>query len=195
MRRLLVIEYLSVDGVIQAPGHAAEDPEGGFGHGGWSAPWMDDHRRYVSGALSTMGALLLGRLTYDIWARHWPGVTDPADDIARVLNTVPKYVASRTLREGPWPKTTVLSDVPGQVAELKREPGRDIFVLGSAGLAQSLMRHGLVDEYRLMIHPLVLGTGKRLFADGAPVSKLRLAETAVTAGGLVTLTYQASGKE
>ena len=93
MRKLIAIEYVSLDGVTQAPGHAGEDPDGNFEHGGWTGPFMDDHRRYMRAALSTMGALLLGRVTYDIWARYWPTVTDPGDEIAWMLNTVPKYVA------------------------------------------------------------------------------------------------------
>jgi dihydrofolate reductase len=166
-RRLILIEYVSLDGVAQAPGHAAEDTDGDFAHGGWTGPHMDDHGRYMREALNTMGALLLGRLTYEIWAGYWPTVSDPADEIARMLNAVPKYVASTTLRSGPWPDTTVITDVAGQVGELKALPGKDIVVMGSSQLAQSLMRHGLVDQCRLMIHPIVLGSGKRLFREGA----------------------------
>src|SRR5262245_26111929 len=102
-------------------GHAGEDPEGDFAHGGWTGTFMDEHRRYMREALSTMGALVLGRVTYDIWARHWPTVTDPSDEIARMLNTVPKYVASTRMREGSWSETTVIDDVPAQVAGLKQQ--------------------------------------------------------------------------
>jgi dihydrofolate reductase len=109
MRRLILIEYTSVDGVIQAPGHSEEDREGDFAQGGWTGPFMDDHGPYMREALNTMGALLLGRLTYDTWAGYWPTVTDPADEIARMLNTVPKYVASSTLQSGSWPDTTVVT--------------------------------------------------------------------------------------
>src|SRR5215468_8429441 len=98
MRKLVAIEYMSLDGVTQAPGHAGEDVDGDFAHGGWTVPFMDDHRRYMREALGTMGALLLGRITYEIWAGYWPNVTDPSDDIARILNAVPKYVATRTMR-------------------------------------------------------------------------------------------------
>ena len=190
MRRLTAIEYVSLDGVIQAPGHAQEDPAGDFAHGGWTGPFMDDHGRYMREALNTMGALLLGRLTYEIWAGYWPTVTDPADEIARMLNAVPKYVASTTLTSGSWPETTVIADVAGQVRELKQQPGKDVLVMGSAGLARSLIEDDLVDEYRLMLHPVVLGGGKRLFDDGAPMRNLRLIEAAVTTSGLATLTYQ-----
>jgi dihydrofolate reductase len=190
MRPLIVIEYVSVDGVVQAPGHAAEDREGGFAHGGWTGPHMDDHGRYMREALNTMGALLLGRLTYEIWASYWPTVTDPADEIARMLNTVPKYVASSTLTNASWPETTVIDDVPRQVGELKQQSGKAIVVIGSSGLAQSLMRHDLVDEYRLMIHPVVLGAGKRLFREPGALINLRLSEATTTSSGLATLTYQ-----
>jgi len=190
MRRLVAIEYVSVDGVTQAPGHPGEDPDGGFAHGGWTGGFMKDHRRYMREALSAMSALLLGRITYEIWAQHWPTVTDPSDEIARMLNTVPKYLASTTLREGSWSETTVIDDVPGQVCELKQQPGKDIFIIGSAGLAQSLIGNGLIDEYRLMIHPVVLGTGKRLFREGGPARALRLVDAVTTTSGLVTLTYE-----
>jgi dihydrofolate reductase len=190
MRRLIVIEYVSLDGVVQAPGHAAEDCEGNFAHGGWTGSFMDDHGRYMREALNTMGALLLGRLTYEIWAGYWPTVTDPADEIARMLNTVPKYVASKTLRNGSWRQSTVIDDVAGEVGELKHQPGKDIVVMGSSGLAQSLISHQLVDEYRLMIHPIVLGSGKRLFREGNPMSTLRLIEATTTTSGLAILTYQ-----
>ena len=193
MRRLIVIEYLSLDGVIQAPGHAQEDPAGDFAHGGWSGPFMDDHGRYMSEALNVMGALLLGRLTYEIWAGYWPTVTDPADDIARMLNGVPKYVASSTLESGPWRETTVIKDVAGEVGALKQEPGKDVVVMGSSELAHTLIADDLVDEYRLLIHPVVLGPGKRLFRDTATMRNLRLTENATTTTGLVTLTYQPTG--
>jgi dihydrofolate reductase len=190
MRRLIVIEYVSLDGVTQAPGHAQEDVAGGFAFGGWTGPFMDDHGRYMREALNTMGALLLGRLTYDIWAGYWPTVTDPADEIARMLNAVPKYVASTTLTSGSWPQSTVIADVAGQIGELKRQPGKDIVVMGSSQLAQSLIGHDLVDEYRLMIHPVVLGGGKRLFREEGPMRTLRLTEAAITTSGLAILTYE-----
>ena len=190
MRGLTVIEYVSLDGVMQAPGHAQEDPAGGFSHGGWTGPFMGEHGRYMREALNTMGALLLGRLTYEIWAGYWPTVTDPADEIARMLNQVPKYVASTTLTDGAWPQTTVIDDVAGQVGELKQQPGKDIVVMGSSELAQSLIGHDLVDEYRLMIHPVVLGSGKRVFRDGNPTGALRLIEATTTSSGLAILSYQ-----
>ena len=190
MRRLILIEYVSLDGVVQAPGHAQEDRAGDFARGGWTGPFMESHGRYMREALNPMGALLLGRLTYEIWAGYWPTVADPADEIARMLNAVPKYVVSRTLREGSWPTTTIIDEVPRQVPELKRQEGKDIVVMGSSQLSQTLMQHELVDEYRLMLHPVVLGTGKRLFREGGPAETLRLIDATTTTSGLVTLTYE-----
>lgn len=189
-RRLVAIEYVSLDGVVQAPGHAEEDTDGGFDHGGWTGPFLEDHGRYMREALNTMGALLLGRRTYDIWAPYWPTITDPANEIAGMLNAVPKYVASTTLASGSWPTTTVITDVAEQVAQLKHQDGKDIVVMGSSDLAQSLMRHDLLDEYRLMIHPVVLGHGKRLFREGAPTARFALLTATTTASGLTTLAYQ-----
>lgn len=190
MRRLIVIEYLSLDGVTQAPGHAQEDIGGGFAYGGWTGPFMDDHGRYMREALNTMGALLLGRLTYEIWLPYWPKVTDPADEIARMLKSAPKYVASRTLQAGDWAPTTVIRDVAADIPKLKNETGKDIVVMGSAELTQTLMAHDLVDEYRLMIHPVILGAGKRLFRDHGGMRALQLVEATTTTSGLATLTYR-----
>jgi dihydrofolate reductase len=191
VRKLIVVEYVSLDGVIQAPGHAAEDVAGGFAQGGWTGPFMPDHRRYNTELYQTAGAFLLGRLTYQIFAASWPKVTDPDDQIARALNGLPKYVASTTLDAAGWQPTTVLKgDLAEQVATLKAAPGRPILVVGSSGLAQSLLGHGLVDEYQLWLHPVVLGGGKRLFRDGGPPATLRLVDSRTTTSGLVILTYQ-----
>jgi dihydrofolate reductase len=189
MRNLVVIEYSSLDGVIQAPGHTAEDRAGGFAHGGWTAPLMEQHGRYNSASFQTAGAFLLGRRTYEIWAPYWPTVTDPDDLIAQALNTLPKYVASRTLTRADWPETTIIRDVPRGVAALKNEPGKPIFVLGSADLAQTLIGHGLVDEYQLWLHPVVLGLGKRLFRETTRRLDLALVDSRTAVGGLVILTY------
>jgi dihydrofolate reductase len=193
VRKLIVAEYLSLDGVLQAPGHASEDPDGGFAHGGWTGPYMDDHRRYNSELYQTVGAFLLGRLTYEIFAATWPAVTDEHNPIARALNTLPKYVASTTMRpeQATWASTTILNgDVATEVARLKEEPGRPILVAGSARLVQTLQRHDLVDEYRLWLHPVVLGGGKRLFADGTAPVTFRLVDGMTTSGGLALLTYE-----
>ena len=193
MRRVVVVEYVSVDGVVQAPGFPDEDRDGGFEHGGWTGPFMDDHRLYISDALPKFGAILLGRRTYDIFAAYWPTVTDESDQIATTLNSLPKYVASTTLNEADWAGTTVIhSDVADEVAKLKELPGKDILVVGSSELAQTLMEHGLVDEYRLCVHPVVLGGGKRLFRDGNPAIALKFVDAETTKSGLVNLTYENS---
>jgi len=192
MSTIVVIEYTSLDGVIQGPGHAGEDTDGGFQRGGWTVPFMAEHGRYLSPLFQAAGGFLLGRRTYDIWARYWPTVTDESDQIARALNSRPKYVASATLEEPAWEGTTVLRDVPGEVAELRKQPGGQILLMGSSALTQSLMAHGLVDEYQLWVHPLVLGGGKKLFRDGGPAISLRLADSTTTPGGLVILTYRPS---
>jgi dihydrofolate reductase len=190
MRKLVIIEYVSLDGVIQGPGHAGEDLEGGFTQGGWTGPQMPDHRRYNTESFQTAGAFLLGRVTYEIWAAYWPTVTDESDLIARALNQLPKYVASKTLQRADWKGTTLIRDVATEVVELKAQPGRPIFVMGSSGLAQSLIGHKLVDEYQLWLHPVVLGGGKKLFRDGGPAVQLKLVESMTSAGGLVILTYE-----
>jgi dihydrofolate reductase len=191
---LLVVEYVSLDGVIQAPGHAGEDPDGGFAHGGWTGPFMTEHRRYNSRLYPTAGGFVLGRRTYEIFAAYWPTVTDETDRIAHALNTRPKYVASTTLFEAAWSGTTVLTgEVAEQVAKLKQQPGDGgpLLVIGSATLAQTLAAHHLVDEYQLLVHPVVLGSGKRLFDDrhGNRVD-LRLVDSTTACSGLVLLTYQ-----
>lgn len=190
MRKLIVSEYVSLDGVVQAPGHAGEDPDGGFTHGGWTGPFMADHRRYNSESFGTAGAFLFGRLTYQIFAASWPTVTDDNDEIAHALNTRPKYVAATTLEKADWKGTILIGgDVPGAVAKLKEQRGNPILVLGSSELAQTLAENDLVDEYQLWLHPIVLGTGKRLFKDGAATT-LRLVDSKTTSSGLVILTYE-----
>jgi dihydrofolate reductase len=192
MRKLIVAEYTSLDGVIQGPGHADEDTDGGFEAGGWTQPLMPDHRRYNTESFQTAGAFLLGRRTYEIWAEYWPTVTDETDLIAKALNEQPKYVASTTLDKAVWKGTTIIRDVPIDVARLKSQPGRPIFVMGSSALAHALMEHGLVDEYQLWLHPVVLGRGKRLFREGGPGAQMRLIDCRVSTGGLVILTYGSS---
>ena len=190
MSKLVVIEYVSLDGVIQGPGHSGEDLDGGFTQGGWTSPLMPDHRRYNTESFQTAGAFLLGRVTYEIWAAYWPTVTDDNDLIARALNQRPKYVASTTLQRADWKGTSVIRDVPTEVARLKSQPGRPIFVMGSSGLAQTLMAHQLVDEYQLWLHPVVLGNGKKLFRDGGPPIQMKLVDSRISGGGLAILTYE-----
>jgi dihydrofolate reductase len=193
VRELMAIEYESLDGVIQGPGFDREDQDGGFTRGGWTRPYMSDHRRYGDELYPTAGAFLLGRRTYEIFAAYWPTVTDDGDLIARALNTRPKYVASRTLSDVTWDRTTILAgDVAAQVTKLKEGSGKPIFLVGSSDLAQDLMRHGLIDIYQLWVHPVVLGEGKRLFRDGGPSRTLKLTDTRTTSLGLVIKTYRAT---
>lgn len=190
MRKLIVAEYASLDGVIQGPGHDGEDREGGFEGGGWTQPQMPDHRRYNTELYQTVGAFLLGRRTYEIWLEYWPKVTDENNQIARALNTQPKYVASKTLDKAEWEGTTIIRDLAAEVPRLKAEDGKPILVAGSSDLAQTLMALGLVDQYQLWLHPVVLGGGKRLFREGGPRVDLQLVDCRATSGGLVIATYE-----
>ena len=168
MRKVVVNEFMSLDGVVQAPGAADEDTSGGFEHGGWHLRYFDElsQQRVVEGIVEA-GGFLLGRRTYEIFAAHWPNASEEEQVIAEPLNTKPKYVASTTLSDPlEWQNSTVLQgDVPEAVAALKREQGGDLHVIGSTELVQVLFEAGLVDELRLMIDPVVLGGGKRLFRD------------------------------
>jgi dihydrofolate reductase len=173
------------------PGHAAEDPSGGFLHGGWTGPFISQHPHFVAESFQAADGFLFGRLTYEIFAAYWPTVTDPGDPIARALNTRPKYIAAASPPAAAWPGTTVLGgDVAGQVAELKARGGGELLVVGSGQLAQGLLGHGLVDEYRLLVHPIVVGQGKKLFRDGSALTPMRLLEVRASTSGLVLLTYR-----
>ncbi|MGH8873107.1 MAG: dihydrofolate reductase family protein [Acidimicrobiia bacterium] len=192
MRKLIVAEGLALDGVMQAPGHADEDRSGGFEHGGWQMPYFDEVAgAEVAKSIAETGAFLFGRKTYEIMAAHWPNVPE-GDMFADALNGLPKHVASTTLEEPfSWANSTLLQgDVADAVAALKSEPGGNIVVLGSGRLVQTLMQHDLVDEYRLMIHPLVLGTGKRLFEEVGQWRSLRLVDSRTTTTGVLLATYQ-----
>jgi dihydrofolate reductase len=180
---------------MQAPGRPDEDRRGGFRHGGWATPYADATMgRVAMESTPTAGALLLGRRTYEDFYAVWPNRTD--NPFTEVLNNTQKYVASTTLKEPlPWINSTLLKgDVPGAVAGLKAQPGKDIVVLGSGELVRTLMQHNLVDQYVLLIHPLVLGSGRRLFADGSAFAALRLLHTKTTTTGVVIATYQPDGK-
>jgi dihydrofolate reductase len=192
MRKVIVSTFLTLDGVMQAPGGQDEDRSGGFEHGGWQMPLFDDVAgKAVSEGMAAAGGLLLGRRTYEIFAAYWPNA--PEDDpIAQTMNGFPKYIASTTLTEPlEWQNSTLLQgDVAEAVAKLKKETGKDLVVIGSGGLAQSLMAHDLVDEYQLMIHPVVLRGGKRLFEDGGPRTDLRLMDVTATGTGVLIVTYR-----
>jgi dihydrofolate reductase len=194
--KLVVQEFLTLDGVVQGPGGPDEDRSGGFDHGGWQVPYADDVvGQMVTDSMAQADGFLLGRKTYEIFAGYWPRVTDPNNPVAGMLNQQPKYVASKTLDTVEWNNSTLIKgDVAAEVAGLKRESGRELQVYGSADLAQTLMRVDLVDEYRLFLYPIVLGTGKRLFREGAVPAAMRLTDTTRTATGLVSHTYERAGK-
>jgi len=194
--KLTVQTFLTLDGVMQAPGGPEEDPAGGFPYGGWSFPYGDqDFGGTMAGWFASAGAFLLGRRTYDIFSGYWPKVTDPANPIASRLNALPKYVASTTLRSADWAGTEVLSgDIPAAVAKLKQQPGGELQVHGSGGLAQTLIEHDLIEEYRLLYFPVHLGEGKKLFRDGTRAAALRLTSTKTTSTGVLVATYEPAGE-
>ncbi len=191
MRRLIVIEFVSLDGVVQSPGGPDEDTSGGFAHGGWILPYADPvQSAVVREQMSLPFDLLLGRTTFEIWAAYWP----QHPDVWPGVRTATKYVASATLTAHAWQPSVFLSrDVADQVGRLKRQPGPDLHVYGSANLVQTLLQHDLVDALWLRIHPITLGRGKRLFAGGAIPAAFRLAEHQVTATGVVLATYDRAG--
>jgi dihydrofolate reductase len=192
MRRVIVNEFMSLDGVVQAPGGEDEDTSGGFRHGGWHLRYFDDlSQKWVLESILEAGGFLLGRRTYEIFAAYWPNAPEDEQVIAEPLNTRPKYVASTTLAEPlAWQNSTVLAgDVADAVAALKQEEGGDVHVIGSAQLVQTLVEHDLVDELRLMLDPLVLGGGKRIFRDDGARRPLRLVEGQVTSTGAFIATY------
>jgi len=189
------MQFLTLDGVSQGPGAPDEDTSDGFTRGGWFVPHLEEEfLRLVTGWTNQADAFLFGRRTYENFARDWPKATDPDDAVASQLNGRPKYVASRSLTTGGWAPTTVLSgEVADQVAELKRQPGRELQIHGSARLAQSLLAAGLIDEVRLAIAPVVVGTGRRLFPDGGAPAGLRLLRNETTPGGLAIQVYETAG--
>jgi dihydrofolate reductase len=191
MRALRAIEFMSLDGVIQAPGAPEEDTEGGFRHGGWQRPYVDDVLGEAAGqGMAQTDTYLFGRKTYEAMASYWPTVSDE-DPYARHLNSTRKYVASRTLHAADWSRSELISgDVPDEVARLKSQPGGNIAVLGSAELVRTLIAHDLVDEYFLVVFPIVLGSGKRLFGEAEEPKRLKLIESAATGTGGLMLTYR-----
>jgi len=191
MRKLIVLEHISLDGVIQAPGGPDEDPSGGFAYGGWIGSYADPIlgtalRRQMNLPFD----LLLGRKTYDIWAPYWPHHTD----IWPGVNPATKYVASNSLTSAEWQPSVVLSgDIAGKVAQIKQTQGPDLHVWGSADLLQTLIRQDLVDVFWLMIYPITLGAGKRLFGGGAIPAAFKLTESSVTPNGVIIVNYERAG--
>jgi len=194
MRKLIVQTFLTLDGVMQAPGGPEEDDEGGFAFGGWSVNYWDDQMGEVMGeATSKPFAMVLGRKTYDIMAAYWP--TAPEETGAKVFNDATKYVASRSPRDLEWSNSVLIDgDAADGLATLKKEDGPELQVHGSANLMQTLLRSSLVDEYRLWVFPVVIGSGKRLFADGTIPSGLKLVDSKVSTTGVVMGRYEPAGE-
>jgi dihydrofolate reductase len=193
MRKVIVNEFMSLDGVAQAPGGEDEDTSNGFAHGGWHMRYMEDEaaRRWVLGSIAEAGGFLLGRRTYEIFASYWPSAPEEERVIAEPLNTKPKYVVSTTLVDPlAWQNSTLVEgEVAAAVAALKEGDGGDLHVIGSTELVRTLIEHGLVDELRLMIDPLVLGGGKRIFRDDGALRSLRLVDGRVTSTGAILAAY------
>lgn len=191
MSKIVVVNNLTLDGVMQAPGRPDEDLRGGFTHGGWALPYNDEVMgRAMGEGMAQAGPLLFGRRTYLDFFAVWPNRTN--NPFTDVLNNAQKYVASRTLEEPlPWVNSTLLKgDATEELARIKEQPGKDIVVLGSGELVRALMRRNLVDEFVLLIHPLILGSGRRLFPDGGALATFRLSKTVTTTTGVVIATYQ-----
>ncbi len=195
MAELTITTFVSLDGVTQAPGDPKEDPSGGFAHGGWVFPLADDSfGQTMEEIFSRADAFLLGRGTYDLFSAYWPKVTDPNHLIASKLNTLPKFVASRTRSSFTWNNSEHLKDVEKHIQVLKDRFEREVQVHGSCGLAQTLIRHNLIDEYRLLTFPVVLGGGKRLFGEGAVPVTLKLMSCTTTSKGVIVAVYRRGGK-
>jgi dihydrofolate reductase len=195
MRQLIVQTFLTLDGVMQAPGGPGEDDDGGFAYGGWSVNYWDDQMGQVMGeATSRPFAMVLGRRTYDIMAAYWP--TAPEEEGAKVFNDATKYVASRSRPDlERWSNSVQIEgDAADGLAALKAEDGPELQVHGSANLIQTLLRHNLVDEFRLWVFPVVVGSGKRLFADGTVPEGLRLVDSKVSGTGVIMGTWQPAGE-
>jgi len=191
VRKIIALEHISLDGVIQAPGGAEEDTSGGFAHGGWIASYSDEVvgtalRRQMNSPFD----LLVGRKTFEIWEPYWPQHAD----VWSGVNTATKYVASNTRTSSTWQPSVFLNgDVPAKVAEIKSQQGSDLHVWGSSGLLQTLIQHDLVDVFWLMIYPITLGGGKRLFADGTIPLKFKVTENIVGASGVMVINYERMG--
>lgn len=195
MAELTITTFLTLDGVMQAPGTPTEDTSGNFAHGGWVFPYFDaDMGDIMTGIFEKADAFLLGRGTYDIFAGYWPKVTDAKNVIATKLNALPKHVASRTPQILAWHNSRLVHDVVQDVKTLKAQYGREVQVHGSAGLAQTLIEHDLIDEYRLLVFPVTIGFGKRLFGNGTRPAALQLVNTQATGTGAILQVYRRDGK-
>lgn len=191
MRNIIVLEFITLDGVIQAGGGPEEDTSGGFTYGGWQAPFSDDVIDSVMRKqMSLPFDLLLGRKTFEMWEPYWP----QHGDIWPGVNPATKYVASNTWTSSKWQPTVFLSgDIVGKITQLKQQPGPDLHVYGSANLVQTLLKHDLVDELWLKIYPLTLGTGKRLFVDGTIPAAFKVTESQVSPNGIIIVNYERAG--
>ena len=191
MRKIIVIEFVSLDGVIQSPGGPDEDTSGGFAYGGWISHYSDPLlSSVIRNQMNMPFDLLIGRKTFDIWAPYWPQHAD----IWSGVNTATKYVASNTLTSSEWQPTVFLNgDISEKITRLKQQPGPDLHVYGSAHLLQTLLKHDLVDEFWLKIHPITFGTGKRLFASGTIPAAFKVTEGQVTSKGVIMVNYARAG--
>jgi dihydrofolate reductase len=192
MAKIVISEFLTLDGVMQGPGGAEEDRSDGFDKGGWQIGYEDETvGKHVEDGLNDAGGLLLGRRTYDIFAGYWPNQSAEGFPIAGLMNSLPKFIVSRTLSEPlSWQNSTLINgDVVSRLRQVKGEVDNDILVIGSGDLAQTLISNDLVDEYRLMVYPLVLGEGKRLLRDADATKRLRLTDAKPTSTGVLLLTY------
>ena len=191
MRKVIVLEFVSLDGVIQAGGGPEEDTSGGFAYGGWQAPYSDDVIETVMNRQMNLPFdLLLGRKTFEIWAPYWPQHAD----IWPGAMTATKYVASNTLTSSEWQPSVFLSgDIAEKVSKLKQQPGPDLHVYGSGNLVQTLMKHDLVDAFWLIVYPITLGSGKRLFADGTIPAAFKVTESQVSPNGIIIVNYERAG--
>jgi len=196
MPKIVVNAFLTLDGVMQAPGGPEEDREGGFQHGGWQAPYTDEAvMRLIVDGVKDADGFLLGRKTYDIFSSYWPKVTDPANPIATALNARPKYVLSRTLDRVTWNNSSLIrGDAVAELRKLRQQPGRTVHTWGSTDALQTLLKNDLIDEYRLFIYPLVLGSGKRLFAGGTVPAALKQVEVVTTGKGPTFYRFERGGK-
>jgi dihydrofolate reductase len=194
--QLVSTMFLSVDGVYQGPGGPTEDTSGGFDRGGWLVPHFDEATgAFMTSVFENVDAFLLGRRTYDIFAASWPKATDPNDPVAGKLNTLPKYVASSTLKDPGWANTTVLEgDVAAAVRELKGRDGRELQVHGSGELVRFLLANDLVDRLNLLVFPVIVGAGRRLFAQSGIATGLSLDESQTTPSGVTISVYRTAGR-